>query len=403
MRLWSVGTAHGLTETTLGRLTSHPIERGDGRQDYVAFGKASQLAQFEGDWSGYAAVLCMDPRGSLTPEPDRAIFAPPQMDYLNESDVVAMDRSGGVRVWYRRNSENNAILLTEQCNSLCLMCSQPPKNVDDSARVPLVLRLLELIDPRAEVLTLSGGEPTLLGDALVRVVQKAKDALPNTGLHMLTNGRRFEDAAFAQRLAAVDHRDLVLGIPLYSDLDWNHDYVVQARGAFDQTLAGFYNLADAGIRLELRVVVHRQTFERLPQLAEFIARNLPFIEHVALMGLEMFGFTPRNLDALWIDPTDYAEQLVEATRVLALSGMNVSIYNHQLCTIPRETWSFARKSISDWKNVYLPQCESCGAKEFCGGFFQSATKRHSAGIRALPELDAATRAGMRDLAGLFAV
>jgi len=143
-------------------------------------------------------------------------------------------------------------------------------------------------------------------------------------------------------------------------------------------------LAAAGIRIEIRVVLHRLTTERLANLAEFIARNLPFVEHVALMGLEMFGFTPKNLDVLWIDPVDYQNEIEAATRVLARAGLHVSIYNHQLCTLPRSLWPFAVKSISDWKNIYLPECTDCGVRDLCGGFFQSAKKRHSAQIRALP-------------------
>ena len=159
--------------------------------------------------------------------------------------------------------------------------------------------------------------------------------------------------------------------------------MIQSRGAYDETIAGLYNLAKAGVRIELRVVLHRQTVDRLPKLAEFVTRNLPFVEHVALMGLEMFGFTPWNLDVLWVDPADYAPQLEVATRLLALSGMRVWIYNHQLCTIPPGLWPFAVRSISDWKNVYLPECTGCVVRERCGGFFQSATKRHSAHIRAI--------------------
>jgi His-Xaa-Ser system radical SAM maturase HxsC len=175
----------------------------------------------------------------------------------------------------------------------------------------------------------------------------------------------------------------MLGIPLYSDVDWRHDYVVQAKGAYDETMAGLYNLARFGVRIELRVVLHRQTVERLPKLATFIARNLPFVDHVALMGLEMFGFTLQNLDDVWIDPIDYAPQLEQATRTLDLAGVRPYIFNHQLCTIPRTLWPFAVKSISDWKNVYLPECTGCSVRERCGGFFQSATKRHSSRIRAI--------------------
>ena len=80
---------------------------------------------------------------------------------------------------------------------------------------------------------------------------------------------------------------------------------------------------------------------------------------------------------------------------LALAGINVSVYNHQLCTIPRTLWPFAVKSISDWKNIYLPECEGCGVRDFCGGFFQSAAKRHSAHIRPLGPLSAGASNALR--------
>ncbi len=277
------------------------------------------------------------------------------------------------------------------------MCSQPPKEKDDSYRIRQTLRLLELVDPATVELGLSGGEPTLLGNGLLTIIGKAKERLPSTALHILTNGRRFKEAAFADRFAAVEHPDLMLGIPLYSDVYTLHDYVVQARGAFEETMLGFYNLARRDVRLELRVVLHKQTFARLPKLAEFIARNLAFVEHVALMGLEMFGFTPKNLDVLWIDPVEYQSQLEEATLYLAGNGMKVSIYNHQLCTIPRSLWPFARKSISDWKNVYVDDCSQCSVRGYCGGFFQSATKRHSTFIAPLPPLSSEADVFMQSL------
>jgi His-Xaa-Ser system radical SAM maturase HxsC len=263
----------------------------------------------------------------------------------------------------------------------------------------MILRLIELIDREAVDIVLSGGEPTLLGNAFLEIVGKCARVLPATSLHVLTNGRKFANTEFASCLGAVGHPDLVLGIPLYSDIDYLHDYVVQASGAWRQTVRGFYNLAAAGVRLELRVVLHQQTFDRLPELAEFIYRNLPFVEHVALMGLEMFGFTNKNLTVLWIDPVDYATHLERAATMLAMRGMNISIYNHQLCTLPSSLWPFARKSISDWKNVYLPQCDGCGVRDYCGGFFQSATKRHSDHIRPLPVLSDAAERAMRQLMG----
>ena len=62
------------------------------------------------------------------------------------------------------------------------------------------------------------------------------------------------------------------------------------------------------------------------------------------MGLEMFGYTNINLSDLWIDPVDYQSELRTATLTLAERGLNVSIYNQQLCTIPQDLWPFARQS-----------------------------------------------------------
>jgi len=395
MRLWAVGTASGITQSVMGKVATRPVEDRAQRPDHIAYGIDHELRSFNGDLLEYAGVLCSKPLATAPRIP--VIHSAPNLEYLSDGDVVRLSPDGSVSVLYRRSSRNNTILTTERCNSFCLMCSQPPKTADDSYRVRMILRLLELIDRQAIALIVSGGEPTLLGDSFLDIIEKARTALPQTALHVLTNGRLFKNKEFATRLAAIGHHDLMLGIPLYSDLPELHDYVVQASGAFDETIGGFYNLAASGVRLELRVVLHKQTYERLPKLAEFITRNLPFVEHVALMGLEMFGFTPRNLDVLWIDPIDYARQLEDAALGLATRGMNVSIYNHQLCTIPRSLWPYARKSISDWKNVYLPTCDLCGVKEFCGGFFQSATKRHSAHVAPCVPLSGKSLAYMQQL------
>lgn len=137
-----------------------------------------------------------------------------------------------------------------------------------------------------------------------------------------------------------------------------HDYVVQARGAFDETIIGLHNLAQARVPVEIRIVVHRQTYQRMPQLSQYIYRNLTFASHIAFMGLEVIGFGKANINSLWIDPADYADELEAAVSMLATVGMNVSIYNHQLCTLPESLWPFSRRSISDWKNEYADECFS---------------------------------------------
>jgi His-Xaa-Ser system radical SAM maturase HxsC len=308
-----------------------------------------------------------------------------EIEHLRTNDIVVMEpKNGFVRTLYRPGSIHNVIFVTERCNSNCLMCSQPPRDFDDID--PLTARNLELInliDSPPVRLVITGGEPTLGGARLLKIIAALRDKFPTTYLHMLTNGRSFAWPAFTATLAALQHPDFVLGIPLYSDDSTIHDHVVQAKGAFDQTMMGFQQLARHGLRIELRVVLHALTISRLVHLAEYIYRNLGFVEHVALMGLENIGYAPRNMEQLWIDPWDYQDQLEEAVEFLSTRGMNVSIYNHQLCVLPRSLWKFARKSISDWKNIYVEECQSCRLKDQCGGFFQWADKLHSNHIRPL--------------------
>jgi His-Xaa-Ser system radical SAM maturase HxsC len=263
------------------------------------------------------------------------------------------------------------------------MCSQPPKPHDDPWLVDDLERAIPLIPPDAAELGISGGEPALLGDRLVGLLRSMRDHLPRTAVHVLSNGRRLSDPTFARAVVEVRHPDLMLGIPLYADLPELHDYVVQANGAFNETVRGILNLKRARVRVEVRFVIHRDTFERLPDFARFLARNLTFVDHVALMGLELIGFARSSVETLWVDPIDYRRELASAVTTLDRAGMAVSIFNHQLCALDRQLWSFARKSVSDWKNLYFDECSGCAQRDACGGFFASSTLRRSRGIHRL--------------------
>jgi His-Xaa-Ser system radical SAM maturase HxsC len=313
-----------------------------------------------------------------------------ELDYLDDGDIVRLNRANGmVRVLYRRSSPHNTIMVTERCQHYCLMCSQPPKNLDDGWLDDEAKALIRLIPQSTETLGFTGGEPTLLGDRFLETLRLAKALLPRTKLHVLSNGRRFADPLFARSYAAIGHPDLTVGIPVYSDDAGSHDYVVQSKGAFDETVRGILNLKELGQKVEVRVVLHRLSINRLEKLATFLTRNLLFVDHVALMGIELTGFSRANLETLWIDPFDYKDILSRAVRIIEASGMQVSVYNHQLCVVNSDTEKAYRRSISDWKNEYVEACAPCRRKHECGGFFASGVQyKHSAHIRPFETDDA---------------
>jgi hypothetical protein len=268
---------------------------------------------------GFGAVLARGGSDHAALPDANVLIVTPDLQYLADGDVIKISSDGRIRTIYRRAGRGVSLLVTERCNSFCVMCSQPPRDVNDDYLIDDYLRAIPLFDRSTREIGITGGEPTLLGDRLFTLLQTLKAYLPETAVHVLTNGRTSRD----------------------------------------------------------------QTYQRLPQLASFIARNLQFVDHVALMGLELMGFARSNIDALWIDPVDYQRELAEATLTLARAGIRTSIYNHQLCLLDPSIRAFSVKSISDWKNEYMPECAGCSLMSECGGFFSSASLRRSPNIRAM--------------------
>lgn len=300
---------------------------------------------------------------------------PSELHHLTDGDIISIHSDSlFVRVLYRSESKQNSILLTERCNHYCLMCSQPPKDIDDTWILNETKQLIKILPKTLSEIGFTGGEPTLYGEEFIELMRLTKSYLPNTSIHILTNGRAFKSIDFTRKYAEIEHHDMMLGIPIYSDDPVRHDYVVQSSGAFSETIKGVLHLKSLGQKVEIRVVIHKQTIDRITELCEFIARNLLFVDHVALMGLEMIGFTRANIDDLWIDPFYYKDKLSEAVLLLKNYGMNVSVYNHQRCLVNDDVMFAYRKSISDWKNEYAEDCANCKKLDECGGFFSSGIK-----------------------------
>jgi His-Xaa-Ser system radical SAM maturase HxsC len=314
----------------------------------------------------------------------RFVAVASKYDYLQDGDVLGFDHlSGKFRTLFRRNSSHNSFLVTERCNNYCLMCSQPPKDVDDRWLLAEIKESLSLIDPTTRALTFTGGETLSDWADFVDVLKACRDLLPRTALQVLTNGRAFANSSIVDAWRDVRHPNLMAAIPVYASVDHVHDYVVQAKGAFDETVLGILKLKDRSQRVEIRVVLHALTAPIVAETCRWIARNLPFVDHVALMGLENTGFAIANDALLWIDPIDYRDALAEAVEHLVAAGVNVSIYNLPKCVLSRSVWPYALQSISDWKNGFVAECDRCDEKTSCSGFFTTGRPRFSRSIRAI--------------------
>lgn len=357
-----------------GKISKNPAQTKETKNCILA------TASIEKKHRGFKAVLCSaaieDVKANRLKIP--IIHSVENIEALSEGDIVSLDMmTGDIIVVYEKNSVHNSILASTDCNCRCIMC--PQALVEDSTEnLKNNLEIIRLIDKRTTALGITGGEPTLLGDGLIKLLKECRKQLPETQIQILTNGILLKDNEYVRSIARLRIKNLIFCVPLYADTNTEHDFIMQRKGAFDDTIQGLYNLATNRQLVEIRIVVMSLNFKRLTQIAEFIYHNLPFAIHVAFMGMEVEGVARKNVERLWVNPKEYSPYLREAVFYLSQRDMDVSIYNEQLCLLPKRLWDFTCKSISEWKNIYLEQCLECSEKSRCGGFFAAPYEDHKA-------------------------
>jgi His-Xaa-Ser system radical SAM maturase HxsC len=283
--------------------------------------------------------------------------------------VVPMSARAEVAVLLRATDAHHTLFMTNRCNSHCLMCSQPPTAVDDSWLVDEAIDVIRHLSWQVPVLGLTGGEPLLLGAELRRVLEEAVRNPFVTRVEVLSNGRLLSDHHVVSTVLDGLSSDVSWLVPLYGHADFIHDFVVQARGAFDETLAGLLELQAHQQAIQLRIVLIEPVLQVLPELAAFIGRNLPFVREVALMGCEPIGFALANRALCEVNLAAWSDTLRQASRILRRFDVPHLLMNTPLCAIPPDLHPLAHQSISDWKNVFAPACDRCALKPNCSGLF----------------------------------
>ena len=284
---------------------------------------------------------------------------------------------------FQKGDNDNTLFITSACFNRCIMCCQPPTGVDDSDKLLVRnLRLIENADADTDYVCITGGEPTLTGEKLFFYIQAIRKKMPDASIHLLTNGRRFADKEYTIQFAKMADSHFVLGIPLHSDNPIDHDKIARAKGAFFETMKGLHNLGLLGYKIELRVIIMRDNYKRLSQIAEYITLNLPFVSQVSFMGLEITGYADRNYHRVWVEPIDFNPNLTDAIRHLECCNISAKVFNVPHCLIPIILWPYACKSISAWKKTNLQQCKNCSQLMNCCGVF-STSKRYSPLIHAI--------------------
>jgi His-Xaa-Ser system radical SAM maturase HxsC len=343
----------------------------------------------------YVAKLSANPRGPsekvrlLGEEPGAVSYATPHglltiegapASELERDVVLVHPGMARTERLLRSNSRHNTLLVTERCDQLCVMCSQPPKKTHHD-RFALLEEACLLAEPD-QTIGITGGEPTLYKEQLFGLVERVIAQRSDLSFHILSNGQHFSPADL-ERLRQPQFTQVVWGIPLYASEPSLHDTIVGKAGAFDTLQDNLATLAFAGARIELRTVLLTTNQPALPSLARYIGARLRFLEAWSIMQLENIGFARNRWASLYVDHAKDFSELEEAIDLAELYQVPVRLFNFPKCSVPDHYRHLALASISDWKRKYAPACDGCRQRDACCGFFEWHPEALLAGVRPL--------------------
>ncbi|QNP20018.1 His-Xaa-Ser system radical SAM maturase HxsC [Providencia rettgeri] len=300
-----------------------------------------------------------------------------------ESGDVASISMNKLRVILSRKANHNTLLVTERCNNLCDFCSQPPKNSSDEWLLEVAKYAIAAFKFDG-LIGISGGEPLLYGDEFISFLEFVEKTSANTALHVLTNGRAFNNFEFTQKIANIAKKlRISFGIPLYSATENIHNKMVGNSNAFSETVSGIINAGNSGINIELRYIPTKYNYTNMFSVIEMASRVFSNINQVSIMNLEATGWAKKNWHQLYIEPQIYSEELKLAVDMAERSQLPIALFNYPMCHLSQDMWHYSVQSISDWKNYYPEDCLNCKEIEQCGGYFSSSYGKYHQAPRAI--------------------
>lgn len=314
------------------------------------------------------STIILYPSGDILTEEANIIERASQ---FNNFDVLAIWGNGLVTRLYDDKSVDNFFFITGRCNSNCIMCPSP----ETSRRNAPVAELAELLQIAKHIpqdtphLTITGGEPFLMGRRIFPFLNFLRGRFTDTEFLVLTNGRIFSVEEYADLFYENMPQNTVVAIPIHGSNAAIHDNITQAKGSFIQTKQGLHNLLKRGIRIEIRIVVSKKNIDDFDAIADLIIKHFKGIEYISVIAMEMTGNAKKNANELWIPYRQAFSMISSSITKLIKNGINIKLYNYPICTVEKPFRTLCEKSISPNKVRFGKICEQCIYKTACGGIF----------------------------------
>ena len=362
----------------------------DSKYRIVSLAKDSNTKEYLTE-QGLATLFLCNNIAHFFPEGTSIKLNSEESEQLNNSsnyDVFEISTTGNAYKCFDNKSLDNAILVTNRCNSNCIMCptAEIVRKSDEEYTSNELIEIAKHYPDDAPHITITGGEPFLIKKGMFDLLDFLKSNMPRTEFLLLTNGRAFCSKEYVKMFKETVPPNLLLGIPIHGFNAETHDYIVQSIGAFNQTFLGIKHLLSIGAKIELRIVVSKLNADIITDISKLIIKEFQSAYCVKFIGLEMTGNAAKNKNKVWIDYPTAFNKSKEAIDLLIASGIDVGIYNFPLCAVNKKYWNICEKSISDYKIRYAPICDTCQVKDACGGMFSGTIRLAKESIKPILSL-----------------
>jgi len=251
------------------------------------------------------------------------------------------------------------------------MCPSPEKarRRTDEIDIEFLIELAKYIPSDTPHLTITGGEPFLIGEKIFPFIAYLKQKFAKTEFLFLTNGRIFAIDKFVHYFKESMPYNSIVAIPIHGSNSEIHDTITRTKGSYTQTRNGLKKLLSNHIRIELRLVVNKINLNDITNIADDIIKNFRNIEYLSIIAMEMTGNAYANKEKVWISYKNIFCVIEDSIRKLVEHGIEVRLYNFPLCTVNSSFWPICYKSISENKIRYAESCNECKYFNSCGGVF----------------------------------
>jgi molybdenum cofactor biosynthesis enzyme MoaA len=264
------------------------------------------------------------------------------------------------------------------CNNSCIMCTTMRTLDFKSSKQRLldkeeVIAQIVKIKPDDDMITFTGGEPTLQED-LFEFIHIVHQNVPSSDIQLLTNGRRLYYEDYVKDLLRTEISKIV--IPVHGHTKELHDFITRSKNSFIQTITGLKNIskyAHKRLHIEIRIVIHGANYPFICDIFSLIHSIIPQA-WINLLYHDSIGSGFLNRDRLLVPLSKTIPYIIDA---FSVHHERKYLYHYPLCLFPEKYHRFLYGVTTNTNRIgFSPKCNSCAKKECCAGLWKTYLNVH---------------------------